>query len=243
MVVLALDYELLGVDLLDAAPPPRSGNHPFADFAFAFERRGGSLAMTWADASLVRPAWEVAAALRSVRFTARGQDPTLAGTSFARRLRLVAHAVDGSAAWPERVQPVAIAGRNEAPLCVPTAAAPPQPSSPVPFAEGALARSLLWPAPAASAALAAQLTDVDDTHLTAAEVAIEGALPEECLAAWDPLNDPDPTAFAVAAAPYDAARGVLRMSGLAPPAAKPPRWPRWATSTATPSTPPRRCGW
>ena len=218
VAVLAQDY-VPGVDVLDAAPPPRSGNQPFADFAFAFDAARGSLAVTWADASLVRPAWELAAALRSVRFAARGQDPTLAGTSFARRVRLLAQAVDGSAAWPERVQPVAIAGRNEAPLCVPTAAAPPQPSAPVPFAEGALARALLWPAPAASAALAAQLTDVDDTHFTAAEVAIEGALPEESLAAWDPLNDPDPTAFAVAAAPYDAARGVLRLSGLAPPAA------------------------
>ena len=218
VVILAEDYQR-GMDVLDALPQPR--DQAFQNFEYAFDASTGTLRVSWADAALLRPAWQIAAALRTVRFAARGTDPTLRGTSFSRRVRLLVQAADGSTAYPERVQAVGIAGRNEAPLCVPTSNAPPEPSAAVVFTEGSSLRTLLWPAPSALA-----LTDVDDSLLSGAEVFFSQApagaggggpavLSEDALACWDPLSDPDPAGFAITPAPYNASAGSLHFSGLA----------------------------
>ena len=218
------DYQP-GVDLLHGVSPRNATNLPFQNFEYAFDPKTGTMRIGWADASLHRPAWELSAALRAISFSSRGQDPTLRGTSFSRRIRIVAAATDGSVAWPERVQAVQIQGRNEAPLCVVRGNAPPEPTPAVVFTEGSSQRALLWPA--GVAALAAQLSDVDDALLTAAEVyfsrgaGLDGGgaalLSEDALAAWDPLTDPDPTGGAIALVPFNATSGALRLQGAATP--------------------------
>jgi hypothetical protein len=203
------------------------GSAELAPFDFPFDVARGELRITWPNTATLRTATELAVCLRTLSFAAHGADPTAKGALPTRRVHLFASLPRGGlAAWPPRTVTVAVNASNDAPLCTIGAdagasaradARAPPPVRLFPQGGGASERALLWPPGGpAGGADALALSDVDDAQLTAADVFFAAAHDpaQDALAAWGP-GEPVPAGGRIAAAPWDSAGGVLRLTGAA----------------------------